>query len=206
MDDQRKETLIHELQQAARVLHELQSLPATDGNLSARLTSGIILITRSQIEKRVLKEGDILEVNLTEVTPKGVSSEWPMHQVLYEANADTNAVLHVHAPYLTAFAAARRAPNRAFLAEACAEIGIISVIDYRAPGTCELAEALKAADHRTGVYLLSNHGAVAVGKTVSHALHRLERAEFLARIEWIAASLGGGVPISASEILRLTGE
>lgn len=206
MDDQRKETLIQELQQAARVLCELQALPATDGNLSARLTSERILITRSQIEKRELKKGDILEVNLAEAAPKGVSSEWPMHRVLYETNADTNAVLHAHAPHLTAFAAAGRTPNRSLLAEACSEIGIISVIDYRTPGTLELAEALRAADRRTSVYLLSNHGAVAIGKTISQALHRLERAEFLARVEWMAASLGGGVPISANEIIKLTGE
>jgi ribulose-5-phosphate 4-epimerase/fuculose-1-phosphate aldolase len=88
------------------------------------------------------------------------------------------------------------------LTEACAFVGPIALVDYRPPGSEELARAVLAAGTDAGVYLLSNHGAVAVGVSVREALHRLERAEFLAHVEWLAAALGGGVPLSADEIRK----
>jgi L-fuculose-phosphate aldolase len=82
-------------------------------------------------------------------------------------------------------------------------VGPIVLVDYRPPGSEELAQALLSANANTGVYLLANHGAVAVGASVRKALYRLERAEFLAHVEWLAVALGGGVPLNAASIREL---
>jgi len=192
-----------ELLHAARVLDRAGFLPASDGNLSARGDDGRVFITRSDVEKRALTEDGFVALSLDCESSPGASSEWPMHRALYRARPDVRSVLHVHSPFLTAFACAHRIPSVNLLAESCASVGPIVLVDYRPPGSEELAQALLSAGANAGVYLLANHGAVAVGAKVREALHRLERAEFLAHVEWLAAALGGGLPLSADVIREL---
>lgn len=192
-----------ELLHAARVLDRAGFLPASDGNLSARGNNGQVLITRSQIEKGALTKNDFVALALEQESAPGVSSEWPMHRALYRGRREVNCILHVHAPYLTAFACAHRVPSVNLLAESSACVGPVVLVEYRPPGSQELADALLSADMSASVYLLANHGAVAVGASVREALHRVERAEFLAHVEWLTAALGGGVPLSAENVREL---
>jgi L-fuculose-phosphate aldolase len=192
-----------ELIRAARILAAYGWLPATDGNLSARINSERVLLTTSGIEKRELDLASFVELELDATDSRQASTEWPMHRALYRGRSEVNAVLHVHSPYLTTFAASHRVPPVDLLAESSLTIGKIALIPYRTPGTPDLADALMIADTDVSVYLLANHGAVATGKTVTQALHRLERAELLAQIAWQAAALGGGIPLNPEQIARL---
>ena len=79
-------------------------------------------------------------------------------------------------------------------------LGEIALAPFCRPGSLELGESLLRSSTQASVYLLANHGAVAVGTSVREALHRLERAEFLARVEWQCTALGGGVPLSEGQI------
>ncbi|RPH94034.1 class II aldolase/adducin family protein [candidate division KSB1 bacterium] len=186
-----------ELIQTARALHLSGFLPATDGNLSVRKSERRILITASHIEKGNLNEADIVELALDNPDPGRASSEWRMHRAVYLAREEIECILHVHSPYLTAFAAAHRVPRVNLLAEAAMTCGEIVFIPFRIPGTAELAETLIRTSRTASVYLLANHGVVAVGKDVMETRHRLERAEFLAQTEWLCSFLGGGVPIDS---------
>jgi L-fuculose-phosphate aldolase len=192
-----------ELIRAAFVLSGQNCLPATDGNLSARLDSERVLLTRTGIEKRDLQAEDLLIAYLNDETPDGASSEWPMHRSIYRQRSDINCILHVHSPGLTTFAAAHKIPNVNLLAEAAMTIGEIALVPFAKPGTNLMGVNLLAASESASVYVLSNHGAVAVGKTVREALHTLERAEFLARIELSSHAIGGGVALSESELSGL---
>jgi L-fuculose-phosphate aldolase len=185
------------------MLHRAGFLPATDGNLSIRLTANRILITKSQIEKSNLTRDDLLELDLSDDNPRGASSEWPMHQTLYAKRSDINCILHVHSPYLTAFACAHRIPSASLLAESAMEKSPIILVPYWKPGSVELARSLIEADQSASVYLLANHGVVAVGANVHDALHRLERAEFLAKVECLASVLGGGQALTAEQMREL---
>jgi len=195
--------LASELIHAARVLADLECLPATDGNLSARLDAKRVLITRSGIEKRDLGESGLVEMSLDDAVSPDASSEWPLHRTLYVNRPEIGSVLHVHAPHLTAFSAVHRVPSLKLLSEALMAVGEIVCVPFCLPGTEELGTATVTAGPRASVYLLANHGAVAVGNDVRETLHRLERAEFLARVEWLCASLGGGVPIPDDAISAL---
>jgi L-fuculose-phosphate aldolase len=195
--------ILEELLHAAEVLGRAGFLPASDGNLSARNEDGQVFITRSRIEKRALSEADFVLLDLDEESAPGVSSEWPMHRALYRARRDLRCILHVHSLHLTAFACARRVPNVNLLAETCSELGTVALVDYCLPGSEKLAQALLSASAGASVYLLANHGAVAVGASVREALHRLERAEFLAHVEWLAKVLGGGVALSNDDVRQL---
>jgi L-fuculose-phosphate aldolase len=183
------------LAHASAVLNQMHLLPATDGNFSARLDGNRILITASSIEKRSLAPDSLLEFDLNGDPPAGISSEWRMHRAVYQSRLSVNALLHVHAPALTAFAAAHCLPSVELLAEAKAAVGEIALVPYAAPGSQQLADAIVRASGSASVYLLENHGVLSLGASVKDALHRLERAEFLSRVELHARTLGGGIAI-----------
>ncbi|MBU0509742.1 class II aldolase/adducin family protein [bacterium] len=194
---------MHELIHAAAVLHRARCLPATDGNLSARLDQRRVVITKAGIEKRELVENSFVVTSLDEPIPEHVSSEWPMHRAIYLARSDVGCILHVHAPFLSSFAIAGHIPDVNLLTETQLLIGQITLVPFAVPGSNALAESLLAQSPTANVYLLANHGVVAVGQTAAIALHRLERAEFLAEISIHAAAIGGGIPLNAAQISEL---
>jgi L-fuculose-phosphate aldolase len=196
--------LIRDLVRAAAVLTKAGCLTATDGNFSARLSQDRALVTRSGVEKRNLCEGDLVQVEIADLSPASGSSEWPLHRALYLGRPEVACVLHVHAPYLTTFAVAHRVPEIRLLSEAVMTVPEIVLIPYFSPGSQQLGDSLLHESRSASVYLLANHGCVAVGKTVTETLHRLERAEFLARIEYQCLALGGGVPLTPAQASLLT--
>lgn len=197
-DPQRE--LLSALLRAGRLLDQAGFCLATDGNFSARLDSQTILLTRSGIEKRGLDETSFVPVPLSDAKPPQGSSEWPLHRAIYRARAEVMCILHVHSPFLTTYAAARRVPPPMLLAESHMAIGEMAAVPFCPPGTPEVGESALKAGPQAMVYLLANHGAVALGSSVDDALHRLERAEFLARVAWQCEALGGGLPLTAQQL------
>ncbi|MFH1010703.1 MAG: class II aldolase/adducin family protein [bacterium] len=194
------------LVRAAHRLREMECLPASDGNLSARSGPSLFWISPSGVEKGRIAADDFVLLDASGQTIEGrgkPSSEWPMHWAIYCQRNEVNSILHAHPPFLTAFAAAHRVPDLAILAEAHLAIGEIHLVPYAAPGSASLGREIVAKSTRAGIYMLENHGAVAVGREVDEALHRLERAEFLARVSLLTEKIGGAVPLSEAEVVRL---
>jgi len=175
--------LVNELVHAAAILNSIGCLPATDGNFSARTDQSKAIVTRKGIEKRALCGDDLIEIEIEEAQPSEASSEWKLHRALYLARPDVKAILHVHAPQLGVFVAAGAVPNVKLLMEAEMTLGGIAMIQYVEPGTSLLGEYAVKFGGNSGVLLLERHGVVSVGTTIREALHRIERAEFLARVQ-----------------------
>lgn len=175
--------LVKHLVHAAAVLNSIGCLPATDGNFSVRSGSRKAIVTRKGLEKRSLSRADLIEVDIDDVQPHEASSEWKLHRELYLARHDVNAILHVHAPELAVFVAAGKIPDVKLLMEAEMTLGRIAMIPYAEPGTSKVGELAIKHGANCGVLLLERHGVVAVGTSISEALHRIERAEFLARVQ-----------------------
>lgn len=194
------------LVRAVRRLDEIGGLPASDGNLSARVGPRLFWISRSGSEKRGITPDDFLLIDDSGRVTKGngkPSSEWPMHMALYGERREVNCILHAHPPGLTAFAAAHRVPKTSILAEAEAMIGEICLVPYARPGSTSLGKEIIACGASPSIYLLENHGAVAVGSEVEEALHRMERAEFLAQVSLLAEKLNGAIPLSETQLADL---
>lgn len=175
--------LISELIHAAQILAAAGCLPATDGNFSVRDGQSKVLVTRRAIEKRALCVKDIVEASMDEFQPAEASSEWKLHRAIYLARQDVRAILHVHSPYLGVFVAAGKIPDVKLLMEAELTLGGIALIPFAEPGTSDVGRLAVEHGANAGVLLLERHGVVAVGKDVREALHRIERAEFLARVQ-----------------------
>lgn len=175
--------LVSELCHAAKVLNRIGCLPATDGNFSVRASGEKVIVTRKGIEKRQLTRDDLVMADLKDAQPGDASSEWKLHRALYKARSDINAILHVHAPLLGAFVAAAAVPDVSLLMETEQTLGGFALIPYADPGTAKIGELAVEHGGQAGVLILERHGVVAVGSSIREALHRIERAEFLARVQ-----------------------
>lgn len=179
---------------------------ASDGNVSARLASGNILITRAGINK-----GQVRREDLVEVTPEGkkvrgrgsASTELGMHLFIYRRRPDVRAVVHAHPICATGFAAARISLDACVFPEVIVGIGAIPLARYATPSTGEVAHSIAPFVGNTDALLLANHGAVTFGRDTQEAFFRMEKVEYTAQVTLVARTLGGAVPLSRDELEKL---
>jgi L-fuculose-phosphate aldolase len=89
------------------------------------------------------------------------------------------------------------------LTEATTFLGPVALVGYATPGTPELPDALVGQVKEHNLFLLANHGAVAVGRDIFEAAYRMEQLEHCAKIAVAARQLGGARPIDTAELERL---
>jgi len=181
--------LAHDLVRAGRILDRRGMIAASEGNLSARVASDRVLITRRGKRKGDLTPRDFVEMAVMEPRESplrnSASSEHRVHLVAYALRRDVEAIVHAHPVALTAFALRGHAPDFSRIDEARAFLGTVGFVRYHPSGSDDLAEAVGLALDPPGgptpmVLVLQNHGAIAVGSNVEEAVSRLEIAEHLA--------------------------
>jgi len=162
------------------------------GNLSARLHQGdAIYITPRATNKSRLHAADIHLVSLHggDESPARVSVELPMHRACYYADVGIGAVIHTHAPALTALGICDL-DLQAALPEAVTSLGGVARVPYAPSGSVELADSVgRAISEGARVVLLERHGAVAVGHTLTDAYDRMELGELSAKAALLAAGV-----------------
>lgn len=179
---------------------------SNDGNFSAVLDDGRVLVTPTRTNKGDMTEDMISVVDFQGRLIEGrckPSSEIPMHLKIYEWRPDVRAVVHAHPPYATAFAVAGIALDRPILPEAVLEFGKVPIAPYATPGTEELAWSFRNILEEHDVFLLKNHGAVAVGEDLMTAYYKMESLELLCRILYLARGLGRVDEIPSDKIDEL---
>ena len=189
-----------------RRLYERGLIAGTDGNVSVRARSGVMLITPAGMSKVDVTVDDLVEVSWDGGQPRGharASTEQAMHVRLYRRREDVGAVVHAHPPFATAFAAAGAPLETDTLPEMIYQLGNIAHVPFVVPGTEAVADAMEPhiADH--DVFLLANHGATTVGATLTMAHQRMESLEHGARIVWLARALGGARSLPADAVAVL---
>jgi len=180
---------------------------ATDGNVSARLESGNILVTPTALNKGQVGESDLVEVKPdgSPVTlSKRASTELDMHLFIYQQRPDVKAVVHAHPPHATGFATAHIPLTACLFPEVIVGLGAIPLAHYATPSTKEVSESLAPHVKTADAILLANHGVVAYGRDVEDAFFKMEKVEHAAHISFIARVLGGEKPLSAVDIDKLT--
>jgi L-fuculose-phosphate aldolase len=179
-------------------------ITAAEGNLSARLASGRVLITPSGRRKDELTTDDLLEVDLETRRPierdDRPSSDLAIHLAIYAAREDVVAVAHAHLPASLALTLAGEVPDPAVLPETALLLPRLPFVPYGRAGSSELAGRIAAAlasDPPSGAVLLERHGAVAVGASVDQAVDRLELVDLLCRVWRDARSLAPDTKFAA---------
>ena len=192
-----------------KLLYDRGYVAANDGNISVRVGEGRLLITPSGVSKGRMTPDMLLVTDLDGTVIEGnrhPSSEGKMHLEVYRGRPDVNAVVHAHPPVSTAFAVCRRGLETPYLSELVAGLGQVPCTpSFAMLSTEEVPQSVRPylADHNA--LLLANHGALAWGGDLWEAFDRLETVERTAKIVLNAQLLGGGIPLTEEEVVRLQG-
>ncbi len=179
---------------------------ANDGNISVKVSENEYYCTPTGVSKgdlspdmiiKVDKDGNKLEGKLNP------SSEIKMHMRVYQQRPDVTAVVHAHPPVATAFTVAGIALNQYILPEAILTIGDAPTCAYGTPSTMEIPDSLNPYLQEHDVFLLENHGALAVGCTLQKAFFIMEEVEFNAVICKHAMELGRVKEIPSEQLDKL---
>lgn len=176
----------------------------TSGNLSIYdEKSKLVIISPSGIGYFDVKEEDMLVINLDGEIVEGFrkpSSEWQLHTYLYKNKKDIGAIVHTHSSYCTTFAALRLPLEPVHYVIADSNSNKVSCARYERYGTEKLAHAAFEAMGESKAVLLANHGLVTCGKSIKEAFSLASELEYLAKIQYLAQSIGKPVLLNDEEI------
>ena len=181
-----------------RELHASALVGGRAGNLSVRLPEGRLLVSPAGAHKGRLESDELVVVAAEGSDPEAearATSELPFHRAAYRARPDVAAVVHTHAPALTA-AALRSIDVTEPFPEIEEALGSVARVPFRESGSDALAEAVGAAAAGAEVLSLVRHGVVALGATPEEARDRTELAELTAWAAILAEDAGLGVDLS----------
>jgi len=198
-------------QQLVWVCHQLYSknlVHATAGNISALDETGKILITPSGFCLGEVSSPTVVSLshNGTPDPTNGLipSSEWRIHQAIYNARPDIQAVVHAHPPKGTTLAIAGKDLTAPYLAEAVQMIGPVPLVEFVLPGSEALAQRLYEGFKTSNGLILKNHGVFTVGSTLREAYYRMELIEALAEMVIHAHTLGPLNVLSADAVAQIS--
>ena len=170
----------------------------TSGNLSVRITGGM-LITPSSLPYEQMQPSDLVALDLkgeplfipADGRPqRRPSSEWRLHADVLASRPEVQAVLHCHSIHATALACHGRDIPPFHYMTAVAGGHDIRCAPYATFGTQELSDGVVQALEGRLACLMAQHGQVAVGPTLDKALALAVEVETLARIYLQALALG----------------
>jgi L-fuculose-phosphate aldolase len=199
--DQRDEII-----RIGRLIFDKGWVASNDGNISIRLDADRILATPTGMSKGMMAPGDLIILDRRGNKISGTrdrTTEIDMHLTIYDLRPDIRAVLHAHPPVATGFATTGRPLNLALLPEVIIAFGCVPIAEYGLPGTAELTEPMRPLIPDHNALLMANHGVVAYGDDLLQAYFRMETVEHSARIEFVAAMLGGPNVLPRKEVNKL---
>ena len=187
--------------------YQRSHIAGSDGNISARLSDGTILITPAGSMKGFLSPRGIAHVDMSGESVDGgpkCSSEVGIHIVSYEERPEMKAVLHCHPPHCVAMTVAGIDLQVPIIPEIVVTIGGIPTTPYATPGTNELPESIREIVRCSDTLVMKNHGSVTLGTNLLDAYKKLDMIEHTARILWLAHAVRGGIdPLPEEAVQKL---
>jgi len=202
-----KQELINKIIQYGKLCGEKNFTPGYSGNISARYENGM-LITTSGSANGYLEEIDIVNTDFDGIAleeGKKPSSEKFLHIAIYKKRPELNFIIHVHSPFLSSFASARKDLMAPIMAENVFYFGGIPLAEYALPSSMELVDnTIKYFDEYDAV-LMANHGFVIASKTIEDAYLKLELAESYAQVVLNTEILGGAKILNNEQAQAILG-
>lgn len=175
----------------------------TSGNVSVRVSADPadgFLLTPTSMDYADMQPADIVHVMKDGAChgPRRPSSELPFHRAIFAARPDVRAIVHTHSTHATAVSCLRHdIPALHYLVALFGGTNV-RCAEYATFGTDDLSANIVRALAGRRATLLANHGLVAVGDTLSHALSLTVEAEQLARL-YLAILATGKPPVILSD-------
>jgi len=177
-----------------------------DGNISARMANGTVLITPAGAMKGFLSPQHLAHIDLQgrvlDDGPK-CSTEVGIHLVAYRERPEMRAVLHCHPPHAVALTIAGIDMQTPIIPEIIVTIGGIPTAPYGMLGTPELPESIRNIIRCSDTLVMQNHGSVTLGTNLLDAFKKLDMLEHTAKILWLANCVGTVKPLGAEAVAKL---
>ncbi len=201
-----KNSIKKEIVTYSKILDQKGLVNTCEGNISILdRETGELYITPSATRKEFLTE-EMIAVLKDDVQVEGTlkrSSEYLLHVEALKARPDCNAVAHVHAPYMTAYAYCGKDIELKCSTTFSLLFEKIPCLPYGEAGTVHIADGIAEAIVDSDIVLLGNHGVVSVGKTLEDAIKMVEAAEEVLKIYHITQSIGPVKDIPEEELEKL---
>lgn len=152
------------------------------GNLSVRIDDRIWITPTGGSLRNLAPEGlACLDRAGQPLNDARGSKEAPFHLAIYAARPDAAGVVHLHSPHAVMLACladlAEDRPLPILTPYYVMRVEPLRVVPYLAPGSPQLADAVREAAATANVLLLRNHGVIAVDQTLGAAADRAEELE-----------------------------
>jgi L-fuculose-phosphate aldolase len=131
------------------------------------------------------------------------STEWPFHRAVYAARADLHAIVHMHSTHATALACLRRGLPAFHYMVAVAGGDSVPCTPYHLFGTEALSQAVGAAFVDRHACLMANHGLVAGGSSLAHAMKVAIEIESLCQVYLQALAVGEPALLSSAQMAEV---
>ena len=177
-------------------LYEEGLVNGASGNQSIRVSHEEILITPSGGMYFNLSKDDLvlsdLEGNV--LSQNGLySSEYKLHQKIYQAFPNINAVIHTHSPYIIGISSVlKELPLLSVESFVSGFTPVPVTCDFLMPGSSLLAEeSVRLLEKTKGrAVILKNHGLVTTGSSIKDAFNLASNLEVGAKAYFVAKNLG----------------
>ena len=184
-------TLRAELAAQYRRTCELKLNELASGNLSCRCGEGM-LISPTGASAESISEDAVVYVSPAGRWEAGLlpSTEWLMHQAIYQRHPEARAVVHTHSDYCVAVAChGQPLPGFHYL------VGVfggddVPCVPYFTFGSQALADHAAAALGARTACLLANHGMICRGRSLRSAVALAHRLEIMCRQYLLSRQLG----------------
>lgn len=189
------QTSIDTLIIAGKKMYDRYLTSGTGGDISVRIPDTDLFLIKAQPAcTGDMDGGKIAVVNLKgEIQTRAIqpSVELDIHCKVYQIRQDVGAIMHMHAPYATAFTVVGRTIP---LVTQQAKLGIggIPVIPFSPVGSQKLIDDVSNAfkDIKVKAVMMQNHGVFVVGKDLLSMVYTAELIEETAKIALFSQSLG----------------
>ena len=175
-----------------RRLYDRGHICGSEGNISARL-GGNFLCTPTGVSKGFLRPEQVALIDMgckLLEGPLAATSESPMHTAIYLVQPAAKAVIHAHPPYATALGVAGVEVPPEMLNEGRMFLGTVPLLPFEVPGTPALAGQISKACQSSQAIMMKNHGALTWSDSLDDAWMLMEMLEAMAKVTWLAKTLG----------------
>lgn len=189
------ETILREKLATCTRIFAMQGLLGLFGHVSAYMpeTKRVLISPGMAGDKATTRAADLLALDLDGHVLEGEGQlpiEWPIHTALHSVRADALAVAHLHSPYATLFAIARREFRPVTLQGSLFGDGVPLYTEAQLIKTPALGQRLLEVIGNKRSALLRGHGIVVVGRDLEEVLFAALVLEDDSRKAMQAATLG----------------
>lgn len=199
--------LREDLKNVCRLAYERELVSGTEGNFSLKLSDNLLLVTPQRSNKGLIRESDFvvvdLEGNVISNSGQMPTTELHLHLEAYKKRKDMNAVVHAHPISTVSFSVVGKDFIQPVIPEIIVLLGEVPTVQYKEPGTIELAKIVSTYLEKHDAVILEKHGVVTLGKDILDAYLKMESLEHASKIIHKACLLGEVKTLEESDVKDL---